>query len=339
MASKVFSTALPSAFSTMPSPPRLSRRPSKEEEEAPPNLVELSSDVLAIITSLLFDALVPHHLSRLAETCTVMRAALADGLAALCPDHKLARALCQHCSMPISLIVNAGRTPVEQLYWDNKGLGAAHGLPLYLVLRSEALYSLEQLYLHSNRLGRQGAAAIAGAIAAGGMPHLKHLYLFRNGIGDEGLQALSSAFANGVMRELETLGLRDNGIGDAGVSALANAFHAGGLPVFRALGLEENGISEVGVDALMGCARHHRLTHLEKLHLSSNLVVAEADGCGGADRGVAAIVSAIRDGCLPCLQRLTVSGSTVDAQLHRVCYERRISLAVGVGGMVFQATV
>ena len=139
------------------------------------------------------------------------------------------------------------------------------------------------------------------------------------------------------MRELETLGLRDNGIGDKGVAALAQAFP----PALKALGLEENLISDVGIRALMVSAQRDKLTSLEKLHLSSNLGPSEGDPWQDADSGVAALASAIRENKLPLLQRLTVSGhsvASVDPQLelHRICYARRISLAVGVGGMVFQ---
>ena len=313
--------------------PRPSPSPAPEEE--PPTILDLPIDVLNIITHYLFDALLPHHLTHLAETCATLNAALSDALAAVQADHKVASALCNHCSMPVNLFRKSIR-PVNDLYWDNKGLGPSHGLPLYIVLRSEALSSLEQLYLHSNGIGREGAAAISSAVAGGACNRLKHLYLFRNGIGDDGLQALSAAFAQGAMRELETLGLRDNGIGDKGVAALAQAFP----PALKALGLEENLISDVGIRALMVSAQRDKLTSLEKLHLSSNLGPSE-DPWHDADSGVSALASAIRENKLPLLQRLTVSGQSVASvdpqlELHRICYERRISLAVGVGGMVFQ---
>ena len=107
--------------------------PAPEEDETPPTLLDLPIDVLNIITHYLFDALLPHHLTHLAETCATLNAALSDALTAVQADHKVASALCNHCSMPVNLFRRSIR-PVADLYWDNKGLGPSHGLPLYLSL-------------------------------------------------------------------------------------------------------------------------------------------------------------------------------------------------------------
>ena len=78
-----------SCSSTLPmmrtNDPRPSPSPAPEEE--PPTLLDLPIDVLNIITQYLFDALLPHHLTHLAETCATMNAAFSDALAAVQADH------------------------------------------------------------------------------------------------------------------------------------------------------------------------------------------------------------------------------------------------------------
>ena len=170
-----------------------------------------------------------------------------------------------------------------------------------VTLQPSGFCTLQCLHLANKGLGDKEATLLAaGALA---LPQLTQVDLSFNKIGDTGARALARA-ANlfGAFERVECWLLSMNEIDDEGLGALAGA--AGAMPRLKHLYLNRNKFGDDGVTALAAALTKGSWGSLRLITLHDTATT---------DRGGKALSNAAKDGYLPKLTFLNLSGTDVQA--------------------------
>ena len=170
-----------------------------------------------------------------------------------------------------------------------------------VTLQPSGFCTLQCLHLANKGLGDKEATLLAaGALA---LPQLTQVDLSFNKIGDAGARALARA-ANlfGAFERVECWLLSMNEIDDEGLGALAGA--AGAMPRLKHLYLNRNKFGDDGVTALAAALTKGSWGSLRLITLHDTATT---------DRGGKALSNAAKDGYLPKLTFLNLSGTDVQA--------------------------
>ena len=209
------------------------------------------------------------------------------GLAAL---QRLNRHLNQLVTKRLALVLQ----PLETSPYNwRRGFG--------VTLQPSGFCTQQCLHLANKGLGDKEATLLAaGALA---LPQLTQVDLSFNKIGDTGARALARA-ANlfGAFERVECWLLSMNEIDDEGLGALAGA--AGAMPRLKHLYLNRNKFGDDGVTALAAALTKGSWGSLRLITLHDTATT---------DRGGKALSNAAKDGYLPKLTFLNLSGTDVQA--------------------------
>jgi hypothetical protein len=209
------------------------------------------------------------------------------GLAAL---QRLNRHLNQLVTKRLALVLQPLETSPYNL---RRGFG--------VTLQPSGFCTQQCLHLANKGLGDKEATLLAaGALA---LPQLTQVDLSFNKIGDTGARALARA-ANlfGAFERVECWLLSMNEIDDDGLGALARA--AGAMPRLKLLYLNRNKFGDDGVTALAAALTEGSWGSLRLITLHDTATT---------DRGGKALSNAAKDGYLPKLTFLNLSGTDVTA--------------------------
>lgn len=294
--------------------------------------LELSHDVLAIVTQELCDPLQPLLAVHLSSTAKGLRVPMAAQLAELkrqffgvqalaslwgaslalrhaatgqrmsvaSPAHRAVMALRSSCAG----LRDATELVFEFPQWSKQRFALASWRTLGTLVRCGSLRGLRELSVKgSEDGGDEGVALVAAALRGGSLPFLALLTLDDAGIGPHGASALAAALTKLAVPSLMGLDLSNNQVGDEGLAALAPALRQ--LPQFRALRLYSNALTDEGLAAVFAPPTEGAVASLEDLDLLANDQITDA--------GRAALASALRSGALPMLKTLHLLGATFSA--------------------------
>ena len=263
---------------------------SSSDDDSRCLLLALSHDALGVIVDGLADPLQPVVAVALSSTCLGLRTPLQAALEVLKERQERAKALCRKLSMarPCScaLMRDAEKLGLPDLNADDMAT-------LGMLLGTNGLPKLQHLELMAGNFGDEGMRFLSEGLRYGSLPSLRFLACCSNEFGPEGAEALAAALRKGALPKLVTLALGSNPIGTQGATALATPLRK--LPALKDLIFDLCEIGNEGVTSLLYNLGKDDFKALALLHLNDTEVT---------DMGSATIISALKCGKLPALDRV-----------------------------------
>ena len=291
-----------------------------DAEEPTCFLLDLSHDLLSIVTHELYDPLQPLLFVHLSSTAKGLRAATEKQLAELKQHRQQVEEMVAGLHIRCAQLRDATKLHLGAGY--NRPLTLAHWMAFGNLARSGSLPRLELLSISGTDIGI--VALLAAVLRRGRLPSLRHLVISNAQINPRAATALATALTSPVVPLLMDLSLSINPVGGAGLTALAPALRQ--LPELRTLYLNQNQITDQGLASLLASPTAGVLPSLTFLNLNGNQIT---------DEGCATLAVALRSGALPALRVLNLSNNPASRQEAQMVKAARPSVHfvfLGPGG-------